>query len=147
MAQILRPNGSTLGNYTVTGAATAHEAVDEVTLSTADYVESPESPVDEPIDFIAPAATDPNSTATHSFSVVAYKNVAGGGTCNLTLAWYRTAGGSEVLVASVVHPDISETPTVYTLTLTPSQIATITQADYEKTGTGSLLWRATATQV
>jgi hypothetical protein len=149
MTQTLRPVATTIGNFTVTGAASGHLAVDEVVLDTADYVESPTAPVSEVVRFVLEDTVDPESLATHGVHVVAAKNLSGGGQINMLVELVGKSTASDVVHASATFPDITTTATDYVLTLTTAQIAAIPVGDYEgdTSGQSDLDVRITFNQV
>lgn len=150
MSQLLRPEATEdAGNFTVTGAASIHEATDESSLNTADYAESPSAPSGEDFRVRLEAGTDPESTGTHAVHVVAAKSSSGGAQMNMLVELVGSSTGSDVVLASQVFADISSTPTDHVMTLTTSQINAIPEADYEQTGSplGQLDVRVTFTQI
>ena len=74
MAQQLARPDSTIqaGNFTVTGAATHHEAVNEGAASDAEFITAASKSNSTPVYLGLPALVDPNSSTLHSMNFRLY---------------------------------------------------------------------------
>lgn len=140
MTQFARPDATVaLGTWTAVGAATAHEATDESTLDTGDYVESVVAPAGAAFTVELSPISDPGTNTGHVVHCIVGKDVASGARVDLLIELLETA----TLIASYTALDIPLVPTDFTLALTEAQASAITGAGYG----GTLRTRITATQI
>ena len=89
--QYSRPNSTvSAGGMTPVGAATLHEAIDEVTANTSDYMESLST--NDEAHLGLSAVTDPNSSINHIMRTYVYGARTAGQTLQIRL--YENSGGT-----------------------------------------------------
>jgi hypothetical protein len=96
--QYARPTSTvTTGNFLPDGAATLHEALDEVTANTSDYITSANT--NEEAHLGLGGVIDPNTSSSHVMRARAYGNRLAGQTVQLRL--YENSGGSLIATHSI----------------------------------------------
>ena len=125
MPQFARPDAdTTLGNYTDNAAGTTNifQAIDETSASDADFIRSPQSPVNEAYVCRLSDVTDPASSSGHTMRMRTANDVASGGeTLDYTQQLrqgYVSEGSQGTLIASQQRTGVADdtwTTSSYTL--------------------------------
>lgn len=149
MAQFGRPISvaDNTGVYVdeVGGSTTIYDGIDETSPSDADYVESPQAPVSDPITFgLTTSLEDPVSSTGHVVRWRIGKDAAGGATVNMTVELrqgYVNEGTPGTLIATALSAGtVPDAFTTDSYTLSAGEADSIT--DYT-----SLFLRFVANQV
>jgi len=132
MAQFGRPSTDTVNeSYTdqAAGSTNIFQAIDEVSASEADYIQSAITPTNDVYATKLTSVTDPLVSTGHIVRYRYSKDAAGGAQIDLTVQ-LRQGYASEVsqgtLIASAAHTNISDTWTAGTFTLSGAEADAIT---------------------
>ena len=132
MAQFGRPSTDTVNeSYTdqAAGSTNIFQAIDEVSASEADYIQSAITPTNDVYATKLTSVTDPLVSTGHIVRYRYSKDAAGGAQIDLTVQ-LRQGYVSEVtqgtLIASAAHTNISDTWTAGTFTLSGAEADAIT---------------------
>lgn len=116
------------GSWTVSGAPTLHEALDETSASATDYIESPDATAGgHECKIRLGPLTDPAVGTGHEIEYQYKKNILSGDPVNLIVNLYRADGTT--LVATQTKTGIGAV-TNGTLTLSTTEADSIPSADY-----------------